>query len=762
MDIKIRGAKENNLKNIDIDISKGKITAFAGVSGSGKSSLVFDTIAKASTYQLYDMFPLHIRTRLPYQTEPKADSIENLQTAVVIDQKQFSGNVRSTVGTMTEISPMIRLLFSRFADGGQKLSSAYSFNDPKGMCRRCSGLGTIISFDIDKMIDKEKSLNEEAVRLPGFAKESYQWQIYANSGLFDNDKPLKDYSEKEWNELLHGSGFTVDIRNNTGKVWDASYKATYEGLLDRMERLHLSRAGKQAGKTTQKILREFTKKEVCPCCGGKRLNEKALEARFMGYDIFEIGQMQISDLIKLLDKDTVSSENMLIRRLKTALSDADDVGLGYLNLNRTTDTLSGGEAQRLKIVRHLRSSLTGLTYIFDEPSAGLHPKDAERLNKLIGRLKEKGNTVLLVEHNAEVIAAADEVVEMGPGAGRNGGSIIFKGSAADLSKADTPTGKWMRKKRSIKKNVRKPKGYIHLENCRMNNLKNITVDIPKGVLTVVSGLAGSGKSSLVCGELIRQVPEAVHISQKMAGSNSRSSLASYSGIMDRIRRIFAGESGEKPSLFSRNSKGACSECGGKGTVTTEMAFMNPLTVPCEACGGSGYSREAVRWLYKGKNIAEVMKMTVDEAVDFFDDGKIKKKLEDLQDVGLGYMAIGQTASTMSGGEKQRMKLAARLKEKSKIYVMDEPSSGLHGKDVELLMSLFDRMVDGGNTLIICEHNMEAAAGADWIIDMGPEGGNDGGEVIFSGTPEELMSCRRSYTARYLERFIGRKEKKTGE
>ncbi|MGI6212897.1 MAG: ATP-binding cassette domain-containing protein [Anaerovoracaceae bacterium] len=752
--IKIRGARENNLKRVDVTIPKGKVVAFVGVSGSGKSSLAFDTIAVESMRQLNETFPAYVRNRMPYYPAPKVDSIENLTPAIVIDQRPFTGNSRSTVGTMTDISAMMRLWFSRCADHEIGTSSAYSFNDPSGMCPVCSGLGKTIQFDMEKVLDTDRSLNEEAIRMPGFRKGSYQWQMYANSGLFDNDKKLRDYTEEEWQEFLHGENRIVEIHNTTGKIWDDSYNLTYEGLKDRIERLYLKKVGKNVSKAAANILKNFTKEEVCPCCGGMRLRREALESRIMGRNIHEMGEMEITDLIDFLEQYEDPKGLEICGKILKSLRDIRDIGLGYLNLNRISSTLSGGEAQRLKIVRHLSSSLVGMTYIFDEPSIGLHPHDVKRLNKLILRLKARGNTVILVEHDRNVIQIADEIIEMGPCAGSKGGQIIYQGNYNGLLKANTPTGKWLRQKINLNLIPCEPHGSLHLEHCSRNNLKDFSLDIPKGVLTVVTGLAGSGKTSLACGELIEQYPEAIHISQSPAGSNSRSNPASYVGILDEIRKLFAKESGEKPGLFSFNSAGACPVCKGQGVVTTEMAFMDPITTTCEACGGSRYNKKALSYRYCGKTISEVMELTVEDAVDFFDSEKIQTHLSQLIEVGLGYLTLGQPVSTLSGGENQRLKLAAHLKSRSGIYVMDEPTTGLHGYDIRQLIKLLDRLVENGNTVIVVEHDPDLICHADWVIDLGPEAGKNGGELLFEGTLADLLKCERSYTAEYLRAELG--------
>ncbi|MBR2188123.1 MAG: excinuclease ABC subunit UvrA [Eubacterium sp.] len=753
----IRGARENNLKKINLEIPRGKVVVFAGVSGSGKSSIVFDTIASESMRQLYETFPLYVRNRMPRYRAPKADEIQNLTTAIVVDQKTVSGDLRSTVGTMTDISPMLRLLFSRFSDNPAGTSNAYSFNDPEGMCPVCSGLGKTMQFNLDKVLDYEKSLNEGAIRVPGFHVDSWQWQMYVRSGRFDNDKPLKDFTEEEWDYFLHGAGQIVDIKNMTGHVWGDSYKLTFEGLADRLDRLFLQKQQKTMSKSVQNILQNFTDQNICPECGGRRLSQKALQSLIGGKNIWEYGQMEISDLIPELSGLAEGHAEALIRKIVRELKYIEEIGLGYLNLNRTSSTLSGGEAQRLKIVRHLGSGLTGMTYIFDEPSIGLHPRDIDRLRRLMKQLRDRGNTVLVVEHDRDIIRAADEVIEVGPGAGRRGGTLVYQGTFDGLTQADTPTGKWLREPLIINGRPRVPKEWITLTGCRLNNLKNLTVRIPRGVLTAITGVAGSGKSSLACGELLRQYPGTIHISQSPVGTNIRSNPASYVGIMNEIRRLFAKENNTTPSLYSYNAKGACPVCKGKGFVVTEMAYMDPVTVECEVCGGLRYNEEALAGRYRGKTIAEVLDLTVAEALEFFDQAKIRSKLAALQEVGLDYLTLGQPTSTMSGGECQRIKLAAHLRSRNGVYVMDEPAVGLHGQDIKLLLNLLNRLVENGNTVVIVEHKYDLISKADWIIDLGPGGGKHGGCVLYEGPVAGLLEQRSSYTGQYLRRAVQKKE-----
>lgn len=751
--ILIAGAHENNLKRVNLKVPKGKLVVFTGVSGSGKSSLVFDTIAVESMRQLNETYPFYIRNRLPRYETPKVELIDYLTTAIVIDQRQFSGSFRSTVGTMTDIAPLLRLLFSRCAAPYIGTSSAYSFNDPQGMCPDCGGLGKTVAFDFNKILDSTKSLNEGAIRFPGHQIGTYQWMLYANSGLFDPDKPLNQYSEKEWEDLLHGSGVLVTIESQKGKgIW-SSYNLTYEGLKDRIDRLYLKRDLNALSKASQKIVREYTNEQQCPACRGARLNSTARNSKLCGCNIAELGEMEISDLIPFLDAVADPVGRPIARKIQNGLKGIVDMGLGYLNLNRPSNTLSGGESQRLKMVRHLGSSLVGLTYIFDEPSVGLHPKDVDRLNRLLLSLRDRGNSILVVEHDKDVIRIADEVIDMGPFAGKNGGEVVFQGSVEELLKQNTLTANFMKKKMPANHHPRPAKEYLSIKNAKLHNLQNICVNIPKNVLTVVSGVAGSGKSSLICGELLKQYPEVIHISQSPVGTTSRSTPATYVGIMDEIRRLFAKANGVSAGLFSYNSEGACPVCNGKGVVMTDMAFMDPVTVPCEACHGTQYRDEALQYRLKGLNILDVLNLTVDEAVTFFSEPKIRNKLKTLQHVGMGYMTLGQPTNTLSGGECQRVKLASHLKSRNCIYAMDEPTTGLHGADIDILMQLINQLVDHGNTVVIVEHDPDVIKQADWVVDMGPEGGKNGGQVIFEGTPEALLRCKTSATAEYLRRDI---------
>lgn len=752
--IHVRGASENNLKHVDIDIPKGKLVVFAGVSGSGKSSLVFDTIAAEAGRQLRETFPLYVRNRMPQYHMPNAEGIENLSAPIVVNQRIQTGNIRSTVGTLTDTAPMIRLMFSRCAQPSAGTSNAYSFNDPQGMCLTCSGLGYVAEFDINRVLDRTKSLNEGAICFPGHQVGACLWQVYANSGLYDPDKPLQEYTDKEWNDFLHGSGITVTIRNTTGKVWGSSYQQTYEGFQDRLERLYLKRDINSLGKANRIAVENMTVQKLCPCCQGKRLNETALNSKLFGYNIADLGHLEINDVIRMLKQMQEPAGYELAQRIITVLQGISDMGLGYLNLDRPTGTLSGGELQRLKMVRHLGSSLNDMMYIFDEPSIGLHPCDVERLKHLLLQLRDRGNTVLVVEHNRSIMEIADQIIELGPMAGKNGGKITFQGTIEQLKQANTVTAQCLRTPLTLKSPVKTSSHFLHIKNANLHNLKHVSVSIPVNCLTAVTGVAGSGKSSLVCGALQQQFPQAVQISQSPIGTSSRSTLATYTGILDEVRKLMAKKNHVSANLFSFNSKGACPACSGKGVISVDMAFMDAIEIPCETCEGKRYNKQALSYQYQGKNILDILNMTVEEATPFFANSYlISQKLAQLQDVGLGYITLGQPTSTLSGGECQRVKLASRLCEKSHIYVMDEPTTGLHSRDVELLIKLLHQIVNRGNTVIVVEHNQNVIAQSDWVIDMGLGGGKDGGSVVFQGTPQELLQCSNSVTAEYLRRTM---------
>ena len=749
--IEINGVSENNLKHINVKIPKGKLVVLAGVSGSGKSSLAFDTIAAESSRQWQAGYSNYIRNKLPHYERPAFDTIANLTPVVVVDQKAMGTNMRSSVATAVDVAPLLRLLFSRVGIPSAGGSMAYSFYHPHGMCPDCTGLGRQLTLVEDRLFNKEGTLRDGGLLFSQFAA-GWQNVLYTHHPRLDPDKKLGEYSDEEWTLLKYGeedNAVITMIGNGTGDT----YKVDYEGVVPRFKRLYINRDISKLKKGLQKEIAQFIEDGLCETCGGTGLNPAALASRINGYNIANLQDVQVSDLIGILAKIGNPVGQSIAGQIIETLQRMVDVGIGYLTLGRRTDTLSGGEVQRLKIVRHLGSSLSNITYIFDEPTAGLHPADAERIARLLLRLRDKHNTVLVVEHNRDIIRLADEVIELGPFAGVHGGEIVFQGTVAELEQANTLTAQAMR--REIMMNVR-PKAWndcLRIEHASLHNLNNVNVNVPQGVITAVCGVAGSGKSSLIRGVLASRYPEAIVIDQKPIGVSSRSTPATYSGIGDAIRKKFAEANGVGVEWFSFNSKGACPVCGGRGVLRPEIAFADPVEIVCEECGGKRFNPTALSYLYQGKNIDEVMSLTVNQAVEFFDDARISRKLKGLRDVGLGYMTLGQSTNSMSGGENQRLKLASELDKKGNIYILDEPSTGLHDKDIEHLLSVLRRMADRGNTVIIIEHRLETIAAADWVIEMGPWGGSRGGRVIYSGTPADMIKNKGSITASYIRRRL---------
>lgn len=745
--ITIRGARENNLKNVSLRIPKRKITIFTGVSGSGKSSIVFDTIASEARRQLNETFSTFVRNFLPRYAQPDADAIENLSMAIVVDQKHLGGGSHSTVGTITDIYSVLRLLYSRIGQPFVGYSNVFSFNDPQGMCPECNGIGRKISVDLDRFLDTSKSLNDGAILYPEYAVDSWGWSIIIQSGLFDNDKKLEDYSEEEMNLLLHSKPYKVKMQ------LAKPVNLTFEGIVDKFSRKYITGDVKSYSERTQQTVAPYMTYGPCTLCKGARLSQTVLSCKINGYNIAQLAAMEVDELIEVIRaiKDPVAAPmvDSLIERLQHMI----DIGLEYLSLSRETDTLSGGESQRIKMVKHLGSSLVDVLYVFDEPSIGMHPRDVHRLNELLQKLRDKGNSVIVVEHDPDVIKVADHVVDVGPFAGTRGGTIVFEGSFADLLNADTLTGRHMRQSMPIKSSCRPAKGKLSITNARANNLRNVSVNIPTGVLTVITGVAGSGKSSLIHQTFLQQHPDAIVIDQSPVGISSRSNPATYTGIMDEVRKTYAKVNNVSPSLFSFNSKGACENCQGLGVVYVDLAYMDEVKMPCEICGGKRFKDEVLAYTFHDKSIADVLNMPVREALEFFDAKEVARdvmrKLQALSDVGLDYLTLGQPLSTLSGGECQRIKLASELHKKGSVYVMDEPTTGLHMSDIGHLLAIINRLVDSGNTVIVIEHNLAIIKNADWIIDMGPEGGNKGGRVIFEGTPWQLLDCKQSLTSAYL-------------
>lgn len=746
-EIIVKGARENNLKGVSVTIPKKKITVFTGVSGSGKSSLVFDTIAAESQRLLNENYDSFIRHRLRQYGKPEVDSLENLAVAIIVNQKKIEGNARSTVGTVTDIYSLLRLLFSRIGQPFVGYSNVFSFNNPQGMCPHCEGLGKTNIIDLDELIDKEKSLNEGAIRFPTFEVGGWRWTRYVYSGLFDNDKKIKDYTEEEWHNLVYANGLKL---TNADPRFPKT--GTYEGLSPRFERTFFKKESKEITGKNASRYREVVKQGVCPECGGSRLSPKILSCKIQGRNIADCCNMQIDDLLRFIRTIENTSVTPLLDAITRNLENLISIGLGYLTLSRETSSLSGGESQRIKLVRHLGSSLTDLTYIFDEPSVGLHPNDVARLNKLLIELRDKGNTVLIIEHDPDVIAIADHIIDMGIGAGKDGGNIVYEGDFEGLKKSATPTGAYLNRKNSLKEKYRKASDYLFIENSSLHNLKNISVRIPKEVLTVITGVAGSGKSSLVKSLMLRY-KDLVVVDQSAIRGSKRSNIATYTGILDEIRARFAKTHNVKQSLFSNNSDGACPECKGLGVISTDLAFLDAVEICCEHCDGSGFKPEVLQYKLRGKNITDIMAMTVREAGGFFSDEKITPPLERLCEVGLGYLTLGQSLDTFSGGERQRLRLATELGNKGSVYVFDEPTTGLHGSDISKLLKLFDKLVDDKNTVIIIEHNMDIISQADWIIDLGIGAGKDGGKIIFEGYPKDIVTDRYSLTGKHLSAYL---------
>jgi len=742
--IEIRGARENNLKNVSLRIPKRKITIFTGVSGSGKSSIVFDTIAAEARRQLNETFSTFIRNFLPRIAQPDVDAIENLSMAIVVDQKHLGGGSTSTVGTITDISTVLRLLYSRVGQPLVGNRSAFSFNDPFGMCPECSGLGRKIGIDMPAFLDTSKSLNGGAVLYPDYVVDSWDWNIYTQSGLFDNDKILNDYTAEEMDLLLHGKPYKVKMQM-AGKA----INLTFEGLIDKFSRKYITRDVKTYSERTQKSVTPYITYGPCSLCRGTRLNQAALSSKINGYNIAELSAMEIDDLIEVVRAIKAPIAAPMVEDLLDRLQHLVDIGLEYLSLNRETDTLSGGESQRIKMVKHRGSSLVDVMYVFDEPSIGLHPRDIHRLNEMLQKLRDKGNTVLVVEHDPAVIKVADYIIDVGPHAGGGGGTIVYEGSYDGLLQADTLTGHHMQKSMPVKDKSRPAKGNLSIAHARLNNLQDVSVDIPMGVLTVVTGVAGSGKSSLINQAFLHQHADAVVIDQSAVGVSSRSNPATYTGILDDVRKAFATTNKVNAALFSFNSKGACETCQGLGVIYTDVSFFEEVKTVCETCGGKRFKDEVLAYKFHDKSISDVLSMSVQQALEFFTIKEIVRKLQALNDVGLNYLTLGQPLSTLSGGECQRLKLASELHKKGSIYVMDEPTTGLHMSDISHLLTIMNRLVDAGNTVIVIEHNLDIIKNADWIIDMGPEGGNKGDRVIFEGTPKQLSSAAHSLTSAYL-------------
>ncbi|MCK9169104.1 MAG: excinuclease ABC subunit UvrA [Treponema sp.] len=759
-DIVITGLHENNLKNVNLRIPRQKLVVFTGVSGSGKSSIVFDTIGAESQRQMNESYSAFIRSRLPKHPKPHADRIENLTASVIVDQSPLGGNARSTVGTISDMYAQMRLIFSRTGTPYVGTASFFSFNDPNGMCKTCSGMGKVTRLNTDQFIDREKSLNEGAVLYTLYRPQGYYWKQLEKLHFFDMDKKIRNFTTEEYNMLMYG--------NRAGKENPRESKYC-EGLVPHFSRLFLHRDLSSYSKSMQEHQTELMSEAPCPDCGGTRLNETARSCRVAGHTLPELCAMEFTELYEVLGSITDKRVATVIESLRATLSRLISIGLPYLSLDRESDTLSGGEAQRLKLVRYMSSSLTDLTYIFDEPSTGLHPRDVWRMTSLLSSLRDKGNTVLVVEHDRDVIAAADEVIDVGPGAGRNGGQIVFQGPYERLLSSGTLTGSAMKTVLPYKNAVRTAKGQLPVNHASVHNLKDVSVNIPEGVLTVVTGVAGSGKSSLISHAFAEKYADRViRVDQGPITATNRSMPASFLGCFDEIRKLFAAETGEPEGLFSFNSEGACPVCSGKGVIVTELVFMDPVVTPCEACGQTRYNDAARNARCRGKSIVDILDMSAEEALSFFSGiksteqnraaeksaSKICRTLRAMIETGLSYLDLGQPLSTLSGGERQRIKLAKSLGKKGSIYILDEPTTGLHVSDTGKLLTLFDRIVDKGNTMVIIEHDLDVVRHADWVLDIGPDGGKNGGQVVFEGTPLQMRDNAHTITAEWLRKQEG--------
>ncbi|MGJ5754936.1 excinuclease UvrABC ATPase subunit [Streptomyces puniciscabiei] len=773
--IRVHGARENNLKDVSVELPKRRLTVFTGVSGSGKSSLVFDTIAAESQRLINETYSAFVQGFMPTLARPEVDVLDGLTTAIIVDQQRMGADPRSTVGTATDANAMLRILFSRLGKphigspkaysfnvasisgagavtverGGQQVKERRSFSITGGMCPRCEGRGTVTDLDLTQLFDDSLSLNEGALTVPGYKTGGWNYRLYTESGLYDPDKPIRKFTKRELQDFLYKEPTRMKI---------AGINMTYEGLVPRIQKSMLAKDKEGMQPHIRAFVDRAVTFTVCPECEGTRLTAAARSSKIDGVSIADACAMQISDLaewVRGLDEPTVAP---LLASLRHTLDSFVEIGLGYLSLDRPAGTLSGGEAQRVKMIRHLGSSLTDVTYVFDEPTIGLHPHDIQRMNELLLRLRDKGNTVLVVEHKPEAIAIADHVVDLGPGAGTAGGTVCFEGTVEGLRASGTLTGRHLDDRARVKDTVRKPTGSLEIRGANTHNLRNVDVDVPLGVLCVVTGVAGSGKSSLVHGSMPAGA-DVVSIDQTPIRGSRRSNPATYTGLLEPIRKAFAKANGVKPALFSANSEGACPTCNGAGVVYTDLAMMAGVATTCEECEGKRFQASVLEYTFGGRDIAEVLAMSVTEAEEFFAAGEARtpaahKILERMSDVGLGYLTLGQPLTTLSGGERQRLKLATHMADKGGIYVLDEPTTGLHLADVEQLLALLDRLVDSGKSVVVVEHHQAVMAHADWIIDLGPGAGHDGGRVVFEGTPAELVKTRSTLTGEHLAEYVG--------
>ncbi len=744
----VQNAHTNNLRNIDIEIPKHKLVVFTGVSGSGKSSLLFDTIYTEAQRQLIETFSTFARTRMPKLSRPDVDDILNLSTAIVIDQKRMGNNLRSTVGTATEINTYLRLLYSRLGKPFIGPSFYFSFNHPEGMCPYCHGLGKQIKIDLDLFIDKEKSIAGGAITHPHYKVGSFLWKELITLGVVDVEKPLKDFSNEELEMFLYSEPFLVK-----GAKEKLAYNRNFEGIARKLEKAITGRADDEAAEEDKNAYTKYFTYKVCENCSGSRINKRAQSVKINGFSIDEICNMELVDVLPFLLDIIDEISKPILRKAQYLLQQLIETGVGYLSLDRVVSTLSGGESQRVKMSKQMDCNLTDMLYVLDEPSIGLHPRDTENLLKILFRLKEKGNSVFVVEHDPDIIKAAEWIVDIGPKAGKYGGTVVYNGEPSSLQNTESLTGEYLYLKQRPVYNRKSSNSFFEIKNATANNLKKVSVRIPKGVLTCITGVAGSGKSSLIHECFVKQHPEAIVIDQSTIGKSSRANTATYIGVFDLIRKEFASATNSNASLFSFNSKGACPKCNGQGVLTFELHFLDSVKTICDECEGKRYHSEVLDLKYQEKNIAEVLNMTINQAYDFFEDLKIRKHLQLLQKTGLGYLKLGQSLSTLSGGESQRLKIASELTKESTIYIMDEPTTGLHMSDIDNFYQIIKSLVAKNNTVIIIEHNLDIIKYADWIIDMGPEGGKNGGELLFEGIPEDIVNCENSYTGKYLRKIL---------
>lgn len=746
--IRVRGARQNTLKNIDVDVPKHRLVVVTGVSGSGKSSLVFDTIAAESARQLNETFSTFAQGRLPGYAHPDVDVLENLSAVIVVDQRRLGGGPRSTVGTISDVGARLRLLFSRLGEPGAGPSNAYSFNDAAGMCPNCQGLGVAATVVESELVDDDRSLNEGAITFPMFKPGAWLWKAYAKSGFFDPDAKIRDYTPEQRELFLRAPAGEHTLPAGMDAVGTA-----YEGLVTRFNRIYLQREPESFKGAQRAAFERIVARGACPECQGTRLSASARASLIAGTSIAGCNAMQVGDLLAWTAGVEDAAVAPLVASLRVHLGRMVALGLDYLSFERATSTLSGGEAQRIKMVRHLGSALVDMLYVFDEPTVGLHPRDVAALGRMLLALRDRGNTVLVVEHDPDIMAIADHVIDLGPGAGAAGGRIVYQGDFVGLTRADTPTGHALRERRRPERKRREPTGWMEVRDATVNNLRHVSTRIPTGVLTAVTGVAGSGKSSLILGSLPAVEPAAVVIDQRPVRGSRRSNPATFTGLLDLIRGAFATATGQPASLFTPNSTGGCPACEGCGVIYTDLAFMEGVLVRCEACGGRRFTQEAQAHTVLGRSIADVFEMSVAEALGFFRQPAILRVLERLRDVGLDYLALGQMLTTLSGGELQRLKLAAELGASGRKIILDEPTTGLHMADIANLIALLDRLVAAGSTLVVIEHNLDVIAAADWIIDLGPGAGHDGGRIVYEGVPEGMVATGGTHTATHLRRYL---------